>query len=53
MSTLWIVALVVWGIGLAFVVYSIITAEPYPEEFERADNEKMLKEFNEHKKRDN
>lgn len=52
MSTIWIIVASVWGFGILCIVYSIITAKPYPKELE-TEEEKIKKDFEEYKKRDN
>lgn len=53
MSTTWIIVALIWGFGIACIAYSIIKAEPYPEELEAEEDEKIKKDFEYYKKGDN
>ena len=50
MSTIWIIVASVWRFGILCIVYSIITAKPYPKELEAEEDEKIKKDFEEYKK---
>lgn len=50
MSITWIIVASVWGFGILCIIYSIITAKPYPEELETEEDEKIKKDFEEYKK---